>query len=149
MVRVSEYHLNKIKKYFYKNYSYLEICHFMAKKHNYDVSLRTLKRILAENGLRRKKIQSSLESIVIAIQFELEGSGFNLGYRSMTRRLQKVYGLVVQEKTVMQLLKIIDPEGVLERRRYRLRRRQYKVKGPNFLWHIGSFLVFLLMLYIK
>ena len=36
-------------------------------------------------------------------------------------------------------LRIIDPEGVSGRLRSRLRRRQYRGKGPNFLWHIGGY----------
>ena len=29
----------------------------------------------------------------------------------------------------------MDPEGVESRSRYRLKRRQYTVPGPNYLWH--------------
>jgi hypothetical protein len=36
-------------------------------------------------------------------------------------------------------MKIIDPVGVDFRLSRRLRRRQYGVKGPNFLWHIDSY----------
>ena len=36
-------------------------------------------------------------------------------------------------------MKILDPEGIAARKRHRLRRRQYKSKGPNFVWHIDSY----------
>ena len=47
--------------------------------------------------------------------------------------------MVVSRETVRHALRIIDPEGVSERRRNRLRRRQYRGKGPNFLWHIDGY----------
>ena len=41
--------------------------------------------------------------------------------------------------TVRHALRILDPEGVSERLRHRLQRRQYKGRGPNFLWHFDGF----------
>ena len=43
------------------------------------------------------------------------------------------------KKTVRHALRILDPEGVDERLRHRLQRRQYKGRGPNFPWHIDGF----------
>ena len=39
----------------------------------------------------------------------------------------------------MNVLKELDPEGVLSRRKKRLRRRCYSVSGPDFLWHIEEY----------
>ena len=39
----------------------------------------------------------------------------------------------------MNVVKELDPEGVLSRRKKRLRRRCYSVPGPNFLWHIDGY----------
>ena len=36
-------------------------------------------------------------------------------------------------------MKIFDPEGVKHRLRHRLRRRVYRSKGPNYLWHIDGY----------
>ena len=41
----------------------------------------------------------------------------------------------MRQKTVMQIMKEADPEGVESRSRYRLKRSQYTVPGPNYLWH--------------
>ena len=38
-----------------------------------------------------------------------------------------------------ELLKILDPEGVELRGRCSLKRRQYRKKGPNYLWHIKGY----------
>ena len=37
------------------------------------------------------------------------------------------------------LLGILDPNGVDQRRRRRLQRRQYRGIGPNFTWHMDSY----------
>ena len=42
-------------------------------------------------------------------------------------------------ETVMELLKILDPEGVELRGRHSLKRRQYRNKRPNYLWHIDGY----------
>ena len=38
----------------------------------------------------------------------------------------------------MNILKELDPEGVRNRSKKRLRRRIYSVPGPDFLWHIDG-----------
>ncbi|XP_061176268.1 uncharacterized protein LOC133185191 [Saccostrea echinata] len=48
-------------------------------------------------------------------------------------------GFVVDQDTVLGLLHIIDPEGVEYRKKRRLRRRVYSVKGPNSVWHIDGY----------
>lgn len=53
----------------------------------------------------------------------------------MWQRVRKVYNLKVKQKTVMYMMREIDPKGVEARCRYRLKRRVYQVPGPNFLWH--------------
>lgn len=57
----------------------------------------------------------------------------------MTQRLVNDYSLVVDRESVRELLKIVDPEGVELRSRHRLKRRQYKTKGPNYLWHMDGY----------
>lgn len=89
--------------------------------------------------MERKNIEeSSTEEIVAAILLELKGSATNFGYRSMWKRLKRVYKLKVKQKTVMKALKIIDPEGVEGRSRYKLKRRIYNVPGPNYIWHADN-----------
>ena len=101
MNRINQFHFQKIKKYFEKDYDLKTILHLLSEKYNITVSLRTLLRILSKNGLKRKNInESPAEQIIIAILLELEGSGYNLGYRSMWKRLRKVYKLIVKQKTV-------------------------------------------------
>lgn len=137
-VRHEDY-LEIIKKYFSKDYSHKMIVKMIRKKYNVIISLRNLSRILSKHSLKRKNIvESSYEELLMAIQLELQGSGRLLGYRSMWQRLRKKYNLKVKQKTVMVALKLIDPEGVEARSRYRLKRRQYLVPGPNYVWHADN-----------
>ena len=101
--------------------------------------MRQLKRIQARRGLKRRQASSDLIAVLTAIEQELQGSGSNVGYRSMWQRLVTDYGLTVCKDTVRYALRILDPDGVDRQLRHRLRRRQYKGRGPNFIWHIDGY----------
>ncbi|OXU16663.1 hypothetical protein TSAR_004989, partial [Trichomalopsis sarcophagae] len=100
-------------------YTYQEIVALLSKRHDIFISVRHLKRILQCLGLRRKGIEeSSLEDICAAIIEELNGSGCCV---------------------VLDLLRVLDIQGINDRVRHRLKRRVYHVPGPNFLWHLGGY----------
>lgn len=103
-----------------------------------DINIRGVKYQLKKLGLRKKE-ESSLEDIAMAIRIELETSGNCLGYRSLWHRLKLKHKLEVRRDTVMQLLRELDPEGVDCRKRKRMRRRKYKNPGPNFMWHVDGY----------
>lgn len=94
--------------------------------------------MLRRQGLRRRKDHSDISEILNAIETELEGSGNNIGYRQMHQRLRIVYGHVVQKETVQVIIKELDPAGVQSLSSKRLRRRECRSKGPNYIWHIGG-----------
>ena len=125
-----------IEHYFKIGYNHAEILSCLLLLHDEELSLRQLKRILARRGLKRRQNVSDLRTVIVAIEQEQEGSGSNIGYRSVWQRLVTGRGLVVSKETVRHALRIIDPDGVDRRLRHRLQRRQYKGRGPNFLWHI-------------
>ncbi|KAK7893049.1 hypothetical protein WMY93_022201 [Mugilogobius chulae] len=82
--------------------------------------------------------QTDLEELVSFVEEVLSGSGRLHGYRWLHHRaIQR--GYVVSQETVRILLGLLDPNGVEMRRRRRLRRRQYTVRGPNALWHLDSY----------
>ncbi len=39
----------------------------------------------------------------------------------------------------MNLLREIDPEGCKIRKAHRLKRREYIINGPNYMWHIDGY----------
>ncbi|XP_054260144.1 uncharacterized protein LOC128984801 [Macrosteles quadrilineatus] len=47
--------------------------------------------------------------------------------------------LALKQTTVRSILKELDPVGLDLRTRKRLRRRIYKNKGPNYLWHLDAY----------
>ena len=57
----------------------------------------------------------------------------------MWHRLREKYILNVKQSTVLEMLRVIDPQGVEERSRYKLKRRRYSVPGPNYMYHIDGF----------
>ena len=59
------------------------------------------------------------------------------GEKMLHGRLESM-GLRVRRDTLRQSMKRVDPAGVEERRHRALHRRQYKVAGPNALWHIDG-----------
>ena len=50
----------------------------------------------------------------------------------------KRLGIPVRRNTVMELIRELDPVGVVHRRKRKLRRRTYSVPGPDYLWHIDG-----------
>ena len=60
-----------------------------------------------------------------------------MGYRKMWTRF-KQKGIFVKRERVMHILRSLDPVGVECRKRKRLRRRAYRTKGPNSVWHIDG-----------
>ena len=51
----------------------------------------------------------------------------------------KQQGIPVKRKTVMELVREIDPISVSNRKKRKLKRRIYDVPGPDFLWHIDGY----------
>ena len=94
--------------------------------------------MLRRQGLRRGKEHCDIREILNAIETELEGSGNSIGYRQMHQRLRIDCGLIVQKETVRVIIKELDPAGEQSRSSKRLRRREYRGKGPNYIWHIDG-----------
>ena len=90
-------------------------------------------------GLKRKKLNLDIENVIQCISNELRGSGSSMEYRTMHQKLRSVYNLQVDQETVRLCLKTLDPEGVEERSKRRLRRRVYISKRPNYQWHIDGY----------
>lgn len=128
-----------IEHYFNMGISYTEILMFLGSIHEIYLSIRQLKRILSRRGLGRRRNRPNVEEICRVIESELRGSGSRLGYRLMTRRILSKHNLMVDQETVRELLKILDPEGVAARSRHCLQRREYVTEGPNHVWHIDGY----------
>ena len=128
-----------IEQYFKLGYSYLEILLMLKVHHGIIVSMRQMKRILKQKGLSRRINHDNMQTVVAKIQEELSGSGRSVGYRNMHQRLRVSHNLVVSRETVRNTLKILDPIGVQYCSRRRLRHREYRGRGPNFIWHLDGY----------
>jgi hypothetical protein len=131
-----------IRSYFHQGLSYNEIVFTLFRIHGISLCVRQLKRILARLGLKRRfslNNCSPLEEIVEKILKEIENSGQCIGYRTMWRRLVRCYNLNVKRDTVLNLLRVIDPDGIERRKRRRLLWRRYSTPGPNCLWHVDGY----------
>ena len=126
-----------ISKYFRQGYKNLEMLEILNIKHKMPLSLSTLKRLLKGMGLRRRGPEDQPALTKTAIEEELLTSGSLLGYRKIWRILQQK-GYVLKRNTVMEMVRDIDPQGVQERKRHRLRRRRYFAPGPDFVWHLDG-----------
>ena len=123
-----------IEFYFNLGLKYRDIRVALARRHNYIISVRHVKRILAEMGLNRQQY-SDLGELVEFIQYQLQYSGQLHGYRWMYAKCREC-GLRVRKEDVRLVLRELDPMGVQLRKAGRLTRRRYVSKGPNFIWHV-------------
>ncbi len=130
-------HENEIVHLFRLGWKYKEIIHYIQEYYGVSMCLSTLKRRLRRQGLRRRKSKTPLLRVVRRINNEIQGPGRCSGYRTMHQTLQQD-GYVVDRETVRIAIKALDPQGVEERSRHRLLRREYSSAGPDFLWHIDG-----------
>ena len=129
-----------IENYFLSGFAYEAILCLLNKYHGIEMSLSTLKRRLAEYNLRRRKQEDiTLDQLTGVIRSELDGPGCLSGYRSMWHTLRIKYGIVVPRREVEELLSQLDPDGVQERKRHKLKRRVYNSPGPNYCWHVDGY----------
>ena len=128
-----------LRNYYELDYHHLEMLSALTLQHNIFISLNTLINKLKSLNLIKYKIHSDLSVVIQKIQEEIEGSGQLLGYRGMWKRLLLTHKIRVKRETVMELLRIIDPEGVMIRSRKKFKRRKYSVPVPNHIWHIDGY----------
>ena len=111
---------------------------FLEKYHDMSMSLSTLKRRLSEYNLKRNKTDVDLPDIERLIRNKLDGPGSIAGYRGMWHTLHVKYGLYIPREEVASVLRRLDPVGVAERKRHKLKRRKYNLPGPNYCWHVDG-----------
>lgn len=127
-----------ICEYFKLGLKCSDIIKSMDELHGYVLSIRSLKRITKKMGLHRRKYKSDILQVALFVFEECEMHGQMHGYRWMHLMCHEME-LVVDQETVRVLLHIIDPKGIELRRKKRLRRRIYSIKGPNAVWHIDGY----------
>lgn len=127
-----------VRNYFNLGYNYNEIIASLLFNHNVAISKRTLNRKLRDLGLYRRKNHTDELDVACFILQELQSSGCLHGYRWMHLKCIQ-NGINIDKETVRHLLGVLDPIGLEYRSRRRLRRRLYRGRGPNFIWHLDSY----------
>lgn len=127
-----------IRGYFLSGMHYDEILAFLYLRQNVEMSLSTLKRKLRTMKLYKKKHFSDFCTVIDFIQAQLKTFGQLCEYRWIHHRCIQ-NGIVVTQDTVRVMLQELDPEGVENRKRTRLRLRKYASKGPNYVWHLDAY----------
>ena len=79
----------------------------------------------------------STAEMVEHIRQEIQDTGEHRGYRSVYQHLVEK-GIQIPLNLVRITIKELDPAGVERRSRHSLKRRKYKTKGPNDVWHIDG-----------
>ena len=130
--------IQAVETYFRYGFEYNEILKLLYNQHGICISLRTLQRLLKLKGLRRRG-GNNVQSVVVltAITEMIANGGENRGYRNVHHRLVEK-GIQVSREVARMALKTIDPEGTERRSSHVLKRRTYRCKGPNEVWHIDG-----------
>ena len=90
------------------------------------MSLRTLKTRLKQLKLGRRNLmkETTAQKLDTALLLELPGPSSNSGYISIWWRISLYHGLFVPRDAVMLALKQLDPDGLVDRSKRKLKRRQ-------------------------
>jgi len=83
-----------VRNYFHQGMQDKEILKLLHSK-GISISFSKLRRILRRMCLKRNTGLDNLEEATKAVQYEVQGSGSCLGYRSMQKRLLNVYGISI------------------------------------------------------
>jgi len=116
---------------------YKDICVIMNEHHGIHTTDRQMKEFFRKNDLSRNmNVTKDVASNLIILEL---GTSANLfGYRQMTELLTLKYEINISRELVRQILKEVDPVGVLERRRRTIKRRVYESNGPWDIMHIDG-----------
>ena len=87
-------------------FDYQTVCMFLEKFHGITISLRTLKRRLADHRLNKIGSDISDASLQVIIEREVNGPSSLKGYRNIWNKLRVTYGI---KDKVMETLRNIDP----------------------------------------
>lgn len=101
------------------------------------VSERTVHHRMVEYGIKKQRFSDVNDDTLDGIVAETAKYFPKCG-EVMLRELLKEKGIVVQQSRPRDSIHRVDESGVQQRKRGRLQRRTYNVKGPNHLWHIDT-----------
>ena len=132
--------LKELVKYYFNIkpvLKYKEIVSIINRQHNKSLTFRTFKRICATEKLTQRNFVST-QDLQELVRNELCTSSSLVGYRQMTEIINWEYDLNVCKENVRLALLEVDPQGVEDRRRKTINRRNYYTDGPGDVYHIDG-----------
>ena len=91
----SESEEDLIKKYFKYGYNYQTLCLSLERFHGIEISLRTLKRRLAQYVIKKASADISDETMCSIIEWGVKGPSSLKGHRKIRNKLRVTYGITV------------------------------------------------------
>ena len=98
-----------IKSYSLYGFDYQAICMFLEKFQGITISLRTLKRRLADHRLNKIGSDITDASLQVIIERQVNGPFSMKGYRNIWNKLRVTCGIKVPRDKVIEILRNIDP----------------------------------------
>jgi hypothetical protein len=132
-----------IQKYYKDGYAYKEILIMLSTCHGIYLTYEALKkriqrlRLAQDLPVRRGPTLHTDQDIRRAITELLPELPTSAGYRNVTATLRQK-GYHCRRDQVMKILHEVDFRGSQERRRRRLKRRNYTSYGVDFAWHVDG-----------
>ena len=88
---------------------------------------------------RRFNTEEHLSGAANTVKEKLSSSAPSVGYRTMWHNLSHNKGISAPRDLIMLTMRNLDPEGALLHRANRLKRRNCRSDGPNYLWHADGY----------
>ena len=127
-----------VKHYYYikPRLRYRDILKIINFGHSRVISMRQLKAICYNLNPRRTVISD--RDLTELVSNELSSSLSKVGYRQFTEIVNINYDLNIAKDRVTRILRIVDPDRVMERRQRAIKRRLYHCDGPFDVVHIDG-----------
>ncbi|XP_053376118.1 uncharacterized protein LOC123543857 isoform X2 [Mercenaria mercenaria] len=131
--------IEKIVEYHQYGYSYRLIHYLLECRHNCRISFSYLQRkIIPALSLRRRgPLTVDFNDVIEKALHEI--SNGVAGAEQLRRVFRTKYNVRITRAFSRDLVQLLDYEGVRRRKRHRLRRRQYRSQGPNYVWHLDGY----------
>jgi len=102
------------------------------------VSVSSVRRRMSDCGINTSRPFSNIsDNELCEVIHDIQKQCPRSGYRMMQGYL-KARGYKIQQHRVREMMRKVDPEGIITRWRNTVQRRVYSVSGPNALWHIDG-----------
>ena len=98
------------------------------------VDRKTIYRWIQKHGLEKLSYSTLPDEEIVQLIYEIKLNHPNDGEVLMDGHL-RARGIKIQRWKLREALHLVDPEGIKARTSVTIKRREYKVPFPHYLWH--------------